>query len=94
MILGTLTLQKKRGVFYKDIHIASEDRFSEVELQELKGVVAPSEEKMQETFKVTPVDESGNTDYITATFEDDGQAQYPYEVTVWLLIESQPIMDI
>ncbi|GAA4277017.1 hypothetical protein [Aquimarina mytili] len=96
MILGTLTLQQKRGVFYKEIQVASEDRFSEIENKELRGIVTPSDHKTTEIFRVTPVDESGNSDYINAIFEDDGKVNYPYEVTVWLLIESdaQPVMGI
>ncbi|GAA4275952.1 hypothetical protein [Aquimarina mytili] len=89
MILGTLTLHQKRGVFYKEIHIACADQFSNIENNELNGDVALSDQKAHESFRVNPVDESGNTDYITATFEDDGKANYPYEITVWVLIESQ-----
>ncbi len=87
MILGTLSLQQKRGVFYNEVQVESEDRFSEIENTKLSGVSLPSDQDRTETFTITPVAESGDTDYITATFEDDGKANYPYEVTVWLLIE-------
>ncbi len=93
MILGTLSLFQKLGVFYKEIHIRFEDMFSEIESKTLTEAFINPIHKENETFTITPVDESGSMDYITGTFEDDGKAQYPYEVTVWLLVE-EPIMSI
>ncbi|AXT51337.1 hypothetical protein D1818_11020 [Aquimarina sp. BL5] len=90
MVLGTLSLFQKRGIFYKEQQLSSEDKFSKVIAQELvpdKGLKLLDTPEHQQ---LTLVDESGNTDYITAFYQDEGQATYPYEVTVWLLIEEAP----
>lgn len=91
MLLGTLSLFQKRGLFYKELEIAPEDRYSTMEalvLQPEDPEIKPFDIPLK--HEMTPVDESGNTDYISATFEDDGNATYPYEVTIWLLVEEVP----
>lgn len=90
MILGTLSLMEKRGIFYKELQLHSDDHYSELELKELH-VAADNvyPDKAQETFKVRPLEVQGNTDYVNAQFEDLQKADYPYELTIWLLIEEQ-----
>lgn len=89
MILGTVSLFQKRGIFYKEMIVSSEDTFSETLSKEL----TPDHQTefllddVPQQYRLIPVDESGDTDYITAIFEDDGKAQYPYEVTIWALVE-------
>ncbi len=90
MILGTLALYQKRGVFYKEHQILSEDTYSKLIYQELSPKQKFKEPDLPNQIELTPVDEQGDTDYITAFYEDEGQAGYPYEVTIWLLIESGP----
>ncbi|WP_103072270.1 hypothetical protein [Aquimarina sediminis] len=90
MILGRLSLFQKRGIFYTDMLLDAKDQFSAIIDKELSAdpMLHPSE--MPTKCQITPVEEPGNTDYIRATFEDYGKAEYPYEVTVWILIEEVP----
>ncbi len=92
MVLGVLSLFQKRGLFYSEQEVHSTHSFSNMDMQELEKVTDKFLDFKNPTkqYKVHPTEESGNTDYITATFEDQGDAQYPYEVTVWLLIEEAP----
>ncbi len=93
MILGTLSLIQKRGVFYSQVQVVSEDRFSiniNAALQPNEGLTVSD---IPDQYQITPVEELGNTDYINAIFEDGGKAQYPYDITVWLLVE-ESIMDM
>ncbi len=89
MVLGTLQLQQPRGLFYHEDQLHVGDSFTNLEMEELTTMskVFSKLEKLPEQYQLTPIDESENIDYITVTFEDNGQASYPYEVTVWLLIE-------
>ncbi len=90
MILGTLSLFQKRGIFYKEHQLTSEDKFSAM----IDSALTPDEEltlsDVPKKHQITPVAESGTTDYINAIFEDEGKAEYPYEVTIWLLVEALP----
>ncbi|WP_299313239.1 hypothetical protein [uncultured Aquimarina sp.] len=88
MVLGTLSLFQKRGVFYKEQQLRSEDTFSKVIEKELTPDMQLQLSDTPKNQQLLAVDESGNTDYITAFYQDDGQAEYPYEVTVWLLVEA------
>ncbi|KAA1244525.1 hypothetical protein [Aquimarina sp. RZ0] len=88
MILGTLSLFQKRGIFYKEEQLHWEDTFSKVIEKELGSDQELTPLKVAAKQQPIPVDESGHTDYITAFYQDEGQATYPYEITVWLLIES------
>ena len=92
MILGVLSLFQKRGLFYSEQEVHSTESFSDMEMEELEKVTDEFSDFKNPTkqYRVHPVEESGNTDYITATFEDKGKAKYPYEVTVWLLVEEAP----
>ncbi|WP_378182031.1 hypothetical protein [Aquimarina sp. SS2-1] len=90
MVLGTLSLFQKRGIFYKEQQLHSEDTFSKVIEKELTADKGLGLLKIPDKRELIPVNESGNTDYITAFYQDDGQASYPYEVTIWLLIEELP----
>lgn len=90
--LGHLSLFQKRGLFYNALEVYTSDQYSQLEkteLQapniELKPFDRPSKQEL------ITVDEVGTMDYITATFEDVSQANYPYDVTVWLLVEEEPI---
>ncbi|WP_108866866.1 hypothetical protein [Aquimarina aquimarini] len=91
MILGTLSLFQKRGIFYREIQLNAQDRFATMIEQQLSpDPMVEDSLDIATQYRVTPVEESGDTDYITATFEDHGKAQYPYQVTVWVLIEEAP----
>lgn len=88
MFLGTLSLFQKRGIFYKEQLLSSEDSFSEVIENELTSDIQLQLSDTPIKEQLLPLDESGDTDYITAFYQDEGQANYPYEVTIWLLVES------
>ncbi|MBQ4818876.1 hypothetical protein [Aquimarina sp. MMG016] len=88
MLLGTLSLFQKRGIFYKQQQLHWEDSFSKVIEQELTPDMQLQLSDVPKNQQLLPVDESGDTDYITAFYQDEGQANYPYEVTVWLLVEA------
>ena len=88
MLLGTLSLFQKRGIFYKEQLLSSEDSFSEVIEKELTSDIQLQLSDTPIKEQLLPLDESGDTDYITAFYQDEGQAKYPYEVTIWLLVES------
>ncbi len=90
MILGTLALFQKRGIFYKAHQLHMEDMFSGIVEDILQAHEEITVSDIPEQYRITPVEELGNTDYINAIFEDDGKAQYPYDVTVWLLVEEAP----
>lgn len=91
MVLGTLSLFQKRGIFYKEQQLHSEDSFSKVIAKELNPDMQLELSGVPIKQQLLPVDEQGNTDYITAFYEDQGQANYPYEVTVWVLVEETPV---
>ncbi|UZO81374.1 hypothetical protein NBT05_02610 [Aquimarina sp. ERC-38] len=88
MILGTLSLFQKRGIFYKEQQLHSGDAFSKVIEKELAPDLQLGLPDIPDKERLLPVDEQGDTDYIKAIYEDQGQATYPYKVTVWLLIEA------
>lgn len=88
MLLGTLSLFQKRGIFYKEQQLHTEDIFSKVLEKELTPDMQLELVEVPYKEQLLPVDESGDTDYITAFYQDEGQATYPYEVTVWLLVEA------
>ena len=88
MLLGTLSLFQKRGIFYKEQQLHTEDIFSKVLEKELTPDMQLELAEVPYKEQLLPVDESGDTDYITAFYQDEGQATYPYEVTVWLLVEA------
>ncbi|WP_062055997.1 hypothetical protein [Aquimarina longa] len=91
MILGTLSLFQKKGIFYKEQQLSSKDTFTTMLNQQLEGGHTSMKiPDLPNRYQITPVEESGNTDYITATFEDHGMANYPYEIMVWLLVEEFP----
>ena len=90
MLLGTLSLFQKRGIFYKEQQVHLKDRFSTILEKELTPDKGLQLLDIPINRQLIPVDESGNTDYITAFYQDDGQGEYPYEVTVWLLVEELP----
>ncbi|WP_299221297.1 hypothetical protein [uncultured Aquimarina sp.] len=90
MVLGTLSLFQKRGIFYKEQQLRSEDTFSQVIETELTPDMQLDLLDVPKNQQLLAVDESGNTDYITAFYQDQGQAEYPYEITIWLLIEELP----
>ncbi|WP_108802155.1 hypothetical protein [Aquimarina sp. Aq107] len=90
MLLGTLSLFQKRGVFYKEQQLHSEDIFSNVIEKELTADMQLQVSDVPKKEQLLPIDEQGDTDYITTFYQDEGQATYPYEVTVWLLIEELP----
>ncbi|WP_299432087.1 hypothetical protein [uncultured Aquimarina sp.] len=90
MLLGTLSLFQKRGIFYKEQQLRSEDTFSQVIEKELSPDIQLDLLDVPKNQQLLAVDESGNTDYIKAFYQDDGQAEYPYEITIWLLIEELP----
>ncbi len=93
MILGTITLLQKRGIFYTALQQGTTDSFADHNTKALEPKEMLQMATVPEQHRITPVEEIGNTDYINALFQDDGQASYPYQVTVWLLIE-ESIMDI
>ena len=93
MVLGTLSLFQKRGIFYKEQRLHAEDSFSKVIAKELNPDKQLELSDVPIKQQLIPVDEQGNTDYITAFYEDQGQANYPYEVTVWLLVEEAPALE-
>lgn len=90
MLLGTLSLFQKRGIFYKEQQLHTTDGFSSLIDQELKSEEVFIASDIPNRHQMTPVEASGSTDYITGIFEDDGNASYPYEITVWLLVEETP----
>ena len=91
MILGHLSLFQKRGLFYNTLEVHASDCYSDLEAAALQ---VPSVEKkafdIPSKQELIPVDECETMDYITANFEDTEQASYPYQVTVWLLVEEEP----
>ncbi len=87
MVLGTLSLYQKRGIFYKEQQIYAKDRFSKVIESELAPNEGLHEFDIAAKEYIIPIDEAGDTDYITAFYQDAGQAEYPYEITIWILIE-------
>lgn len=88
MLLGTLSLFQKRGIFYKEQQLYAGDTFSKVIDKELRPDMQLQLSETPNNCQLQPVDEQGDTDYITAFYQDEGQASYPYQVTVWLLVES------
>ncbi|WP_299219806.1 hypothetical protein [uncultured Aquimarina sp.] len=90
MLLGTLSLFQKRGIFYKEQQLRSEDTFSKVIEKELSPDMQLELSDVAKKEQLIPLDEQGDTDYITAFYQDNGQVNYPYEVTVWLLVEEAP----
>jgi len=88
MLLGTLSLFQKRGIFYKEQQLYVEDSFSKMIDKELGPNIQLEVADIPNKVELQPLDEPGDTDYITAFYQDEGQATYPYKVTVWILIES------
>jgi len=92
MTLGHLSLFQKRGQFYNTLEVYSSDTYSELEKVELQAPQFPSRSiDIPLKQELSTVDEHATMDYITATFEDVGQTNYPYTITVWLLVEEEPI---
>lgn len=90
--LGHLSFFQKRGLFYDALEVFSTGQFAELEKTALLKPTTQLERFEQSTkHELIPVDEFGTMDYVTATFEDIGQANYPYDITVWLLVEELPI---
>ncbi len=90
MILGTLTLLQKSGIIYKNHSLETEDSFSEAIATALQPETPALLSTPPEQYRVIPIDASEDTDYIHALFEDEGKAQYPYTVTIWVLTEALP----
>ena len=90
MVLGTLTLFNKRGIFYTEEQFSPTDSYTEVVGQQLGTGPSVTVPDLPDTYPISPVEEQGDTDYINATFEDKATKGYPYQVTVWVLVEEIP----
>ena len=93
MILGTLSLFHKSGKFYKDVLFHPEENYNETIQNELKFATGLEAATHIKKHQITPVDEDGDTDYVEVQFTDAGVAQYPYQVTVWLVITEHSFID-
>ena len=88
--IGTLSLFQKRGLFYREEPLFSEDRFSKLEGEIANPEFFPkSVASLPHRHQVAIVDENGNTDFVRALYKDSASQQYPYEITVWLLVEEE-----
>ena len=63
MILGTLSLFQKRGIFYKELQLHTGDQYSKLIEQELQGTAKQHFNRLPEKHRLIPLQESGNTDY-------------------------------